>query len=159
MYLIKVVTYLKRLNIVTFLKRITFVNFWDHIRLHWINWITIGSKTLATKNCQIFPEDKSSQLFKIQIGSNQIKMDQTSHHNLQKKGFLAPMCRGCMVGMAKARNTQFFAAKIACAFESTRKQQNFALYFGCSFLLPLALLAVRPKLPILTVLSSQSHYI
>ena len=69
------------------------------------------------------------------------------------------MCRGCMVGMAKARNTQFFAAKIACAFESTRKQQNFALCFGCSFLLPLALLAVRPKLPILTVLSSQSHYV
>ena len=69
------------------------------------------------------------------------------------------MCCGCMVGMAKARNTQFFAAKIACAFESTRKQQNFALCFGCSFLLPLALLAVRPKLPILTVLSSQSHYV
>ena len=45
------------------------------------------------------------------------------------------MCLGCMVGMAKARNTQFFAAKIACAFESTRKQQNFALCFGCSFLL------------------------
>ena len=91
--------------------------------------------------------------------SNWIKSDQSGSNKFtQSKKNLAPMCSGCMVGMAKARNTQFFAAKIACAFESTRKQQNFALCFGCSFLLPLALLAVRPKLPILTVLSSQSHY-